>query len=132
MSTTNQDLAFTPAWKLARMVSQKQVSPVELTKLYLERINQLDSQLNAYLTLNEEEALASAKEAESAVMKGDALGSLHGLPIGIKDLEKTQGIRTTLGSLIYKDHVPKADSIVVERLRKAGVIILGKTNTSEL
>tara|TARA_B100001123_G_scaffold106799_2_gene124215 strand:- start:7603 stop:9036 length:1434 start_codon:yes stop_codon:yes gene_type:complete len=131
MSTTNQDLAFTPAWKLARMVSQKQVSPIELTNVYLERIDQLDSQLNAYLTLNQEDALASAKKAETAVMKGDALGPLHGLPIGIKDLEKTQGIRTTLGSLIYKDNVPKADSIVVERLRKAGVIILGKTNTSE-
>ena len=117
MSTTNQDLAFTPAWKLARMVSQKQVSPIELTNVYLERIDQLDSQLNAYLTLNQEDALASAKKAETAVMKGDALGPLHGLPIGIKDLEKTQGIRTTLGSLIYKDNVPKADSVSYTHLR---------------
>ena len=88
MSTTNQDLAFTSAWHLKRMISQKQVSPVELTKLYFERIDQLDSHLNAYLTLNQDQALTSAKNAETAVMKGDALGSLHGLPIGIKDLEK--------------------------------------------
>lgn len=127
----DKDLAFTPAWKMREMIANKEVSPVELTSLYFDRIDTLDSKLNSYLTLDQDRAMAAAKSAEEAVFKEEALGALHGLPIGVKDLEMTNGIRTTSGSLIYQDRVPDADSIVVERLRKAGAIILGKTNTPE-
>ena len=127
----SKELAFTSAWEMRDLIKKKKVSPVEITKIYFERINRLDPQLNSYLTLNEKEALESASKAEKAVLSGEALGKLHGIPIGVKDLEMTEGIRTTQGSLIYKDNIPTADTIVVERLRKAGAIILGKTNASE-
>lgn len=127
----DKDLAFTPAWELREQIAAKKVSPVELTELYFERIEQLDSQLNSYLLLDRDGAMKTARAAEEAVMKGDELGALHGLPVGVKDLEMTKGLRTTGGSLVYKDRVPDADSIVVERLKAAGVIILGKTNTPE-
>ena len=125
------DLAFTPAWKMREMIVEKEVSPVELTELYFDRIDRLDSRLNAYLTLDRDGAMKTARAAEEAVVRGDRLGPLHGLPIGVKDLEMTKGIRTTGGSLVYKDRIPSVDSIVVERLREAGAIILGKTNTPE-
>ena len=127
----DEELAFTPAWKLRDLIADKKVSPVELTELYFDRIDRLDSQLNSYLTLDHDGAMKTAKAAQQAVIRGDELGPLHGLPIGVKDLEMTKGIRTTNGSLVYKDRVPDADSIVVERIRKAGAIILGKTNTPE-
>ena len=127
----DKNLAFTPAWELRELIAEKKVSPVELTELYFERIDALDSKLNSYLTLDRDGAMQTAKAAEEAVVKGDELGPLHGLPVGVKDLEMTKGIRTSSGSLVYKDHVPDADSIVVERLRGAGAIILGKTNASE-
>ena len=126
-----RELAFTPAWKQREMIAAKQVSPVELTELYLRRIERLNPTLNAYLTVCADQALTAAKEAEAKVMKGEALGPLHGVPISIKDLELTKDIRTTLGSLIFKDTVPDKDSVVVERIREAGAIILGKTNTPE-
>ena len=127
----DRDLAFTPAWQMRDLIAEKKVSPVELTELYFDRIERLDPQLNSYLTLNHDGAMKASKVAEKAVVRGDRLSSLHGLPIGVKDLEMTKGIRTTSGSLVYKDRVPDADSIVVERILRAGAIILGKTNASE-
>ncbi len=127
----SEDLAFVPAWQLRDMIASKEVSPVELVDLYLRRIERINPQLNAYLTIVEDLARSEAKKAEEAVSRGETLGPLHGMPIAIKDLEQTKGIRTTMGSLIYKDSVPDEDSIEVERLRAAGVIILGKTNTPE-
>jgi Asp-tRNA(Asn)/Glu-tRNA(Gln) amidotransferase A subunit family amidase len=126
-----KELAFTPAWKQAQMVAQKQVSPVELTHLYLNRIERLNPSLNAYLTVCADEALAKAKQAESQVAQGGNLGPLHGVPVSIKDLELTEGVKTTLGSLVFKNLVPDRDSVVVERIKNAGAIILGKTNTPE-
>ena len=128
---TDNDLAFRPAFQLAALIASKQVSPVELTELYFQRIDELDSKLNSYLTLDQDGAMKTAREAEQAVVRGDDLGPLHGLPISIKDLEISKGIRTTSGTLAYKDRVPDEDSIVVERVRDAGAIILGKTNVSE-
>ena len=104
---------------------------MELTELFLERIEALNPILNAYLTVATEQALADARRAEAAVKPGAELGPLHGVPISIKDLNLTRGIRTTLGSLIYQDYVPDADEPVVARIRSAGAIILGKTNTPE-
>ena len=102
-----------------------------MTKLYLERIDALDSQFNSYLTVTSDLALEMAEEADRAVARGEDLGPLHGLPISIKDLEMTAGIRTTSGSLIFADRIAAYDSVVVERVKKAGAVILGKTNTPE-
>ena len=127
----DEQLAFAPAFELRELIANKQVSPVETTQLYLERIERLDSQLNSYLTLIPDDAMNAARSAEDAVLRGETLGPLHGLPISIKDLEITKGVRTTSGSLVYRDRVPDEDSVVVERVRRAGAIILGKTNTPE-
>ena len=127
----DQDRAFSPAWRLRELIGSKELSPVELTELFLGRIEKMDHQLNAYLTVTSDKALAAARDAEEAVVKGETLGPLHGIPISIKDLELTSGIKTTLGSLVFKQTVPQQDSAVVERVRKSGAIILGKTNTPE-
>ena len=131
MQGIDEALAFAPSHELAALIADKQVSPVEITQLYYDRIERLDSQLNSYLTLTQDMAMESARAAEDAVMRGDELGSLHGVPISIKDLQMTAGVRTTLGSLAYKDQVPTADSAVVERVKATGAVILGKTNTPE-
>ena len=128
---TDRDLAFAPASEHLSLIAGKHVSPVELTQLYLDRIEDLDGRLSSYLTVTADEALARAREAEAAVTRGDELGPLHGLPISIKDLELTAGTRTTGGSLAFEDRVPTEDSVVVDRIRKAGAVILGKTNTPE-
>lgn len=128
----DRTLAFTPAWKQHDMIRAREVSPVELVELYLRRIDSLNPQLNAYLTVVGDMAIGWAKEAEAAVMRGDDLAPLHGVPISIKDLNATKGIRTTNGSLIFKDDVPDADDIVSERIRASGAILLGKTNTPEM
>ena len=127
----NAELAHAPTYRLAELIAAKEVSPVEATQLYLDRIEAMDSQLNSYLTVTAEEALEAARSAEEQVARGGELGPLHGVPIGIKDLQMTKGIRTTGGSLAYKDRVPDADSAVVERVLASGAIILGKTNTPE-
>ena len=127
----DEKLAFTPASELRELIASKQLSPVELTELYFKRIERLDSRLNSYLTLTPDVAMEAARAAEQVVVRGDELGPLHGLPISIKDLEMTKGIRTTGGSLAFKDRIPEEDSITVERIRKAGAVILGKTNCSE-
>ncbi len=123
--------AFMDTTELAGLIKSKQASPVEAAKEYLDRIERLNPKLNAFLTLCADEALEEAKQAEEAVMNGGDLPPLHGVPIAVKDLESTKGIRTTRGSLVYQDDVPDEDSIIVERMRKAGAIILGKTNTPE-
>ena len=127
-----KQLAFTPAWKQRDMIASGEISPLELTELYLRRIDALNPKLNAYLTVVGDMAMGWARKAEAAVQRGDTLGPLHGVPISIKDLNATKGIRTTNGSLIFKDQVPDADDMVTERIRKSGAIILGKTNTPEL
>ena len=127
----DEDLAFAPASELAESIAKKQVSPVEVTELYFNRIEKFDPKLNAFLTLAHDEAMETARAAEESVMRGDKLGPLHGVPISIKDLELTKGIRSTSGSLVFKDRVPDEDSVVVERVKQAGVVILGKTNTPE-
>ena len=127
----NDDLAFTPASDLRGLIDSRQVSAVELTEMFLRRIEALNPKLNAYLTVTGEEALASARDADQALQRGESRGPLHGVPISIKDLEVTRGIRSTMGSAVFKDHIPDRDSIVVERVRQSGAIILGKTNTPE-
>ena len=127
----DEDLAFAAAHELGRLIGSRQVSSEDLTRLFLDRIQRLDSRLNSFLTLVPDQALAAARVADAAIGEGGRQGPLHGIPICVKDLEVTGGIRTTMGSLAFRDFIPDRDSIVVERTRRSGAVILGKTNTSE-
>ncbi len=122
------DIAFAPAREQARLIRRKSISPVELVDLCYSRIDRIDPELNAMLALDEDRARAAAERAETAIAMGEPLGPLHGVPVGIKDNEMTEGIESTWGSLWMKGHVPTEDSVVVERLKSAGAIVLGKTN----
>ena len=128
---TDAALAFTPAWRLRQLIDGKQLSPVALTAHLLDRIDALNPRLNAFLTVCADEALAAARLAEEQSARGEATGPLHGIPVPIKDLSRTAGVRTTRGSLIYKDDVPDADDLVVASIKAAGGIVIGKTNTPE-
>ena len=119
------------ATDLRQMIGRKEISPVEIVEASIDRIEMVDSSLNAIVTKNYEAARKAAKTAEKSVLDGELLGLLHGLPVGIKDLEATANLRTTLGSKLYAEHVPTADLGVVANVRNAGGIILGKTNTPE-
>src|SRR5436309_542618 len=126
------DLCFTPASRLAALIRQRKVSPLEVTQAVLAQIERVNAKVNAYCTVAAKTALADARKATSAVTRRSArLGPLHGVPVSIKDLTPTRGIRTTWGSKIYEHHVPTEDGLVVERLRAAGAIVIGKTNTPE-
>ena len=127
----SKELAFKPAIELRELIAKKEISPVELTQIYLDRIDKLDNKLNSFITIIPDQAIKDAKKAERAILDNKPLGKLHGLPISIKDLESTQNIKTTMGSLVFKEKIPEFDSIVVERIRNSGAIILGKTNTPE-
>ena len=127
----DRELMYLPGWQQREMVVNKEISSVELTQTAFRRIHALDSQLNAFITVDEEGALATATAADEALAKGDEPGILHGVPISLKDLETTKGLKTTLGCALYKDWVPDFDSVVAERVRKSGAVILGKTNTPE-
>ena len=125
------ELAFKSAWELHSLIVKKDVSPVEIIKDALKRLEELNPTLNAFLTVTPEIAIEEAKKAEKAVMSNQQLGMLHGLPISIKDHISTAGIRTTSGSLIFKNNVPNRDDLIVQRLKSAGSISLGKTNLPE-
>lgn len=127
----NDDLCFTPAVELARMLRGREISARELLGAYLERIERVNPAINAIVTLAEDQATQQAKAADEAAARGEFTGPLHGLPIAVKDLADTAGIRTTYGSPAFADHVPDADSAMVAALRAAGAIIIGKTNTPE-
>ena len=116
---------------LRRLIGTKEISPVELLEDCLTRIAAVNPAVNAVVALDIEGARGAAREAERQVLRGEALGPLHGLPIGIKDLSETKGLRTTWGSLIYKDHVPTHDDAIVAAVRAAGGIVFAKTNTPE-
>jgi aspartyl-tRNA(Asn)/glutamyl-tRNA(Gln) amidotransferase subunit A len=123
--------AFTSAAELAAMVRSRQISPVEIVSATLAGIEASQPALNAFITVAADRAMEDARAAEIAVMRGAQLGPLHGVPVAVKDLVPTAGIRTTWGSLIFKDHVPDADAAVVARLKRAGAIVVGKTTTPE-
>ena len=130
--TYDRQLAYSSAADLINLIRSKQVSPVEVTELFLQRIDDIDHQLNSFLLVTHDIAIEQAKAAENAIMSGDDLGPLHGLPIPIKDNQMTGGIRTTSGSIIFKDHVPQNNAAFLDRILRDGGIILGKTNCSEL
>src|SRR5712691_668892 len=129
---TAQELCFTSAVDLVALIGKKKVSPTEVVRAVLERIEKVNPGLNAYCTVAAEQALGAARKATAAVGKRSArLGPLHGVPVSIKDLTPTKGIRTTWGSKIFEHHVPDEDALIVERLKAAGAIVVGKTNTPE-
>ena len=119
------------AIELARLIRNKAVSPVEVLAAHLDAIERANPAINAIVTLATEQAMDAARAAEEAVVKGHGIGPLHGVPIGIKDVTPTAGIRTTYGSPLYAEHVPTEDAEVVTRLKSAGAIVVGKTNTPE-
>jgi aspartyl-tRNA(Asn)/glutamyl-tRNA(Gln) amidotransferase subunit A len=131
------DLAFASIEQVGKLFRKRKLSPTELTKLILARIDQLNPKLNAYITVTAELALAQAKKAEAELFaprgrKGQRdRGPLHGIPISLKDNIYTNGIRTTAGSKILSEFVPRHDAVVVEKLKEAGAVILGKTNLHE-
>jgi amidase len=130
-SASDASLTRKSARELARLIRTRAVSPVEVLDAYLTVIAALNPKLNAIVTLAAEQARDAAKRAETAVRKGETLGPLHGLPIGVKDVTPTAGIRTTFGSPLFKDFVPAEDAEAVRRLKAAGAIVLAKTNTPE-
>jgi aspartyl-tRNA(Asn)/glutamyl-tRNA(Gln) amidotransferase subunit A len=115
----------------AERLRTKDLSPVEITDAYLDRIDRLNPAVNAYVTITAQRAREDAKRAEDEIAAGQYRGPLHGIPIALKDLYATQGIRTTAGSKILSDWIPEADSTAARKLREAGSILLGKTNTHE-
>jgi amidase len=125
------DLCFTPATRLARLYRTRQASPLEVMQAVLARIDAVNPRLNAYVTVAREEALRTARQATVALRRRAALPPLFGIPVSIKDLTPTRGIRTTWGSKIFEHHVPTEDALVVQRLKAAGAIVVGKTNTPE-
>jgi len=127
-----EEICFLNATTLVEMLRTKKISSVEVVQAHLSQIARVNQKVNAIVTLVEEEQLlAEARAADDALAKGNWLGPLHGLPIGVKDLHATKGIRTTYGSPLHKDDIPKADCLLVEREKKAGGIVIGKTNVPE-
>ena len=127
----NDDLCFLSATEQSGLIRSKKISATQLIQAHLDQIERLNPTLNAIVTLTAESAVAEAASADKKTAANEAVGVLHGLPAAHKDLFLTKGVRTTFGSLAFKDFVPDVDSLPVERLKKAGAISLGKTNTPE-
>src|SRR5262245_10496435 len=115
----------------ARLMERREISPIELTQAALERITRLNPRLNAFITILDHQAMAAARAAEQEMMAGRSRGALHGIPIALKDLCATKGVRTTAGSKILQDFVPTQDATVAIRLAEAGTILLGKLHMNE-
>jgi amidase len=120
-----------PARELARLVREKRASAVEILDAHLGAIGRANAAVNAFVTLAPEQAREAARAVDAAVARGDSLPALAGVPVGIKDISPTAGIRTTWGSELYADHVPEEDGETVVRLKRAGCVVIGKTNTPE-
>lgn len=128
---SDQDICFLSAIELENLIRKKELSAREVMESHLLQIEQVNPKVNAIVTFLPEQAMEQAKAADEALARGKAIGPLHGLPIAHKDLVLTKGIRTTYGSLAFKDFIPQEDEIIVERLRNAGAINIGKTNVPE-
>jgi aspartyl-tRNA(Asn)/glutamyl-tRNA(Gln) amidotransferase subunit A len=122
---------YTSAVELARMIRRKELSPVEIITAYIRRIEEINPKVNAFCTATFDSAIKEARQAEQEVMEGKSLGPLHGVPFSVKDLVYTKGVRTMRGSKIFESFVPREDAPLVERLKKAGGIMMGKTTTPE-
>jgi len=127
----SDDLCFLSAADLRGRISRKQISPIEVTNAVLARAERLQPELNCFITLCAEPALAQARESERRIMAGEPLGVLEGIPFTVKDIVNTRGVRTTFGAVPYKNNIPDHDAVAVARLREAGGILIGKTTTPE-
>ncbi|PIC64932.1 Asp-tRNA(Asn)/Glu-tRNA(Gln) amidotransferase GatCAB subunit A [Sporosarcina sp. P13] len=125
------DLLFESIETVGSMIKRKEISPVELTKLSLGQINKYDSTLTAFITVMEEEAMEQARTLEAELQNGIVRGPLHGIPIAVKDLLQTEGVRTTGGSKIFQEWIPDEDATSVQKMKEAGAIIIGKANLHE-
>jgi aspartyl-tRNA(Asn)/glutamyl-tRNA(Gln) amidotransferase subunit A len=130
-SPGDSDLHWLTLAEASQLVRSKKVSPVELTKACLVRIEQLNPKLNAFITVTADAALAEARQAEVEIQRGNWRGPLHGIPVALKDLVDTAGVRTTAASGLFKDRIPTEDAEVVRRLKRAGAVFLGKLNLHE-
>src|SRR5258706_1517673 len=135
-STTRPDppneICFMRATDLAAMIRENKLSAREVMQAHLRQIERVNPRVNAIVTLvDESKLMEQSRAADDIIARGDLVGPLHGLPVGVKDLTETTGIRTTYGSPLYRDFVPDHDALVVERMKSAGAIVLGKTNTPE-
>src|SRR5437879_11582933 len=125
------EICLLSAVEMARQIRAKRLSATEVLSAHLARIERINPKVNAIVTLAAEQAIDRARQADEELARGSPTGPLHGLPIAIKDLQLTKGIRTTFGSRIYQDFIPEQDTLLVERVRSAGAIVIGKTNTPE-
>ena len=128
---TDNELHRLTIAEAARLIESGSLSPVELTRAYLDRIEELNDGLGAYISVMSESALAQASRAEAEIASGNYRGNMHGIPVAIKDIIYTKGVLTSAGSRVLSDHVPDYDSTIVERLDAAGAVLLGKLNLSE-
>ena len=126
-----QDIPFLTTAQIGELIRMREVSPVEVTSAYLDRIDALNFKFNSYLTVCRREAMDAAGEAERAIASGNYLGPMHGIPVAVKDQLWTQGIRTTVGSRLMADFVPDEDATAIANLKRAGAVLLGKTNLNE-
>jgi len=127
----HEDPCLLPATELRGRIARRELSPVELTEAVLARAARLQPELNCFITLCAEQAMDAARAAEQAVMSGQPLGLLHGIPFTVKDIVNTQGVRTTFGAIPHQHNVPAQDAVSVARLREQGAILIGKTTTPE-
>ena len=130
-AVAGRDLCFVPATELARLYRTRKTSPTEVMDAVLARVAAVNPRVNAIVTLDADGARAQARKATASLRRGARVGPLHGVPVTIKDVTPTRGMRTTFGSTLFADHVPDEDALVVARLRGAGAIVIGKTNTPE-
>ena len=130
-SPVSDGLAFLTISELSELIRTKKISPVEITRLMLQRIDKFNPVLNAYITVTSEQAMKSAQDAEKEIQQGKWRGPLHGVPVALKDLFDTAGVRTTAASALFKDRVPEQDAEVVHRLKAAGAVRLGRLNMHE-
>jgi len=122
----SDDPCFLSATDLRRRISRKEISPVEVTRAVLARAEDLQPHLNCFITLCSDEAMAQAEAAERKVMAGEPLGLLHGVPVTVKDIVNTKGVKTTFGAVPYRDNVPGEDAVAVARLRAHGAILIAQ------
>ena len=127
----SEEICYLTARSMQEKLQNRELSAAEVMEAHLTQVERINATVNAIVTLDADRAMETAKSADRSLARGDSVGPLHGLPTAVKDLIMTKGIRTTFGSPIFKDHVPDQDAIIVERTKRAGAIVIGKTNTPE-
>ena len=131
MTSTTEELHYLTIGQAGRLIREHRLSPVELTRAFLERIDELDGTLTSYITVLHDAAMADARRNEAEILAGDYRGPLHGIPIALKDIYDTRGVRTTASSRVLADRIPDRDATTTARLRAAGSVLLGKLATHE-